>query len=485
MKHPSSDSAQPTLNRRKFLQTTGRASLTLAAAQALAPFALMGCSSSSTRSVAGSTVKVGILHSLTGTMAISETSLQDVELMAIEEINASGGVLGKKIEAIVEDPESKFTDVFPEKAKKLLLRGQGGGRLRLLDLGQPQERPAGLREEQRPALLPGAVRGQRVLQERRLHRRRAEPADPAGGRVAAQQGGRAKKKFYLLGSDYIFPRTANLIIVKYLESKGMKPVAEKYTPLGHKDYATYVQDIKKEQPDVIFSTINGDSNSTSTTSWPSRHHRRQDPRRRRQRRRGRAARARPVEGQGPPGRLELLPEHRHAEEQEFVKKFQDKYGDDRVTDDPIEAAYFKVYFWKLAVEKAGSTDVDKVRDGPAVGHRVRRAGRQVKLDPKTQHTYKFFRMGRIRDDKQFDIVYTSPEAIEPDPYPQVAFPGWNCDWTKGGVTKGKQVEVSKTQPATSASRRLPRADPSARRSRSTSGATDDRDRLLAKRCSTA
>ena len=104
-------------------------------------------------------IKVGILHSLTGTMAISETSLKDVELMAIEEINEAGGVLGKKIEAVVEDPESKFTDVFPEKAKKLLLQGQGRRRLRLLDLGQPQERAAGLRGEQRPAFYPVQYEG--------------------------------------------------------------------------------------------------------------------------------------------------------------------------------------------------------------------------------------------------------------------------------------------------------------------------------------
>jgi urea transport system substrate-binding protein len=433
------DAAQPTLNRRKFLKRAGRAGLTLAAAQALSPFALTGCSSSKS---AGSSTKVGILHSLTGTMAISETSLKDVELMAIDEINAAGGVLGKKIEPVVEDPESKFTDVFPEKAKKLLLKDKVAAvfgcwtsvsRKNVLPVFEEND---GLlfypvqyegNECSKNVVYTGAAPNQQIL--------------PAVDWLLSKEGG-AKKKFYLLGSDYIFPRTANLIIVKYLESKGMKPVAEKYTPLGHKEYATYVQDIKKEQPDVIFSTINGDSNVNFYNELAAA---------------GITAEQMPVvavsvgedelRGLDPSkvkGHLAAWNYFQSIDtphNKEFVKKFQSKYGADRVTDDPIEAAYFMVYFWKLAVEKAGTTDVDKVRTALRSGIEFDAPGGRVKLDPKTQHTYKFFRMGKIRDDKQFDIVYTSPQVIEPDPYPQVAFPGWHCDWTKGGLTKGKTVEI--------------------------------------------
>jgi urea transport system substrate-binding protein len=114
-----------------------------------------------------------------------------------------------------------------------------------------------------------------------------------------------------------------------------------------------------------------------------------------------------------------------------------------VTDDPIEAAYIGVYFWKAAVEKAGSTDVDKVREAFKSNIEFDAPGGKVKLDPKTQHTYKRFMMGKIREDKQFDIVEKT-ELLEPVPYPQVAFPGWGCDWTKGGVTKGKEVQVMPT-----------------------------------------
>ncbi len=118
MEKGPNDSKSTPLTRRTLLRKATRTSLTLSAASALSPFLLSGCGSKDS----GNTVKVGILHSLTGTMAISEESLKDVELMAISEINKAGGVNGKQVEAVVEDPESKFTDVFPEKAKKLLLK---------------------------------------------------------------------------------------------------------------------------------------------------------------------------------------------------------------------------------------------------------------------------------------------------------------------------------------------------------------------------
>jgi urea transport system substrate-binding protein len=373
-------------------------------------------------------------------MAISETSLKDVELMAIEEINKAGGVLGKQIEPVVEDPESKFTDVFPDKAKKLLLKDKVAAvfgcwtsvsRKNVLPVFEENN---GLlfypvqyegNECSKNVVYTGAAPNQQIL---------------PGVDWLLKQG---KKKFYLLGSDYIFPRTANLIIVKYLQSKGMKPVAEEYTPLGHKEYATYVQDIKAKDPDVVFSTINGDSNVNFYNELANV---------------GITADKIPVvavsvgedelRGLDPSkvkGHLAAWNYFQSIDtpkNKEFVQKFKAKYGQDRVTDDPIEAAYFQVYFWKLAVDKADSTDVDKVRAAIQEGGiEFDAPGGKVKLDPKTQHTYKTFYMGKIGDDKQFAIVYKTPELIGPDPYPQVAFPGWHCDWTKGGVTKGKEVKI--------------------------------------------
>jgi urea transport system substrate-binding protein len=447
MKEDRTNQTPAGVNRRQFLRSTG---MTLAAAQALSPFVLSGCGSSGPgggSAASGNTIKVGILHSLTGTMAISETSLKDVELMAIDEINAKGGVLGKKIEPIVEDPESKFTDVFPEKAKKLLLKDKvpvvfgcwtSVSRKNVLPVFEENN---GLlfypvqyegNESSKNVVYTGAAPNQQIL--------------PAVEWLMSKAGGE-KKKFYLLGSDYIFPRTANLIIVKYLESKGLTPVAEKYTPLGHLEYQNIVQDIKKADPDVIFSTINGDSNVNFYNELAAQ---------------GITADKIPVvavsvgedelRGLDPSkvkGHLAAWNYFQSIDtpvNKEFVKRFKAKYGNDRVTDDPIEAAYFGVYFWKLAVEKAGSTDVDKVREaivhGSGDGIEFDAPEGKVRLDPKTQHTYKYFRMGKIRDDKQFDIVYTS-DLIAPDPYPQIAFPGWHVDWTKGGLTKGSEVKVVK------------------------------------------
>ena len=389
-------------------------------------------------------VKVGILHSLTGTMAISEKSLMEVEKMAIEEINEKGGVNGKKIFPVVEDPASDFTGLFPEKAKKLLLQDKVAvvfgcwtsvSRKNVLPVF---EKNNGLlfypvqyegNECSNNVVYSGAAPNQQIL--------------PAVEWLMSKEGGE-KKKFYLIGTDYVFPRTANLVIVKYLESKGLKALAENYTPFGHKDYASLVQDIKAKDPDVIFSTINGDSNINFYNELASQ---------------GIHADKVPVvavsvgedelRGLDPSKVKDHLAAWNYYQSvkspanKAFVERFQKKYGKDRVTDDPIAAAYEQVYLWKAACEKAKSFEVDKVQaalhsggiefDAPE-GH--------ISVDMHNNHVKKAFYMGKIRDDKQFDIVYeTAP--IDPEPYPQIAFPGWHCDWTKGPPTKGAVVDVTK------------------------------------------
>ncbi|HWY88347.1 MAG TPA: urea ABC transporter substrate-binding protein [Gemmataceae bacterium] len=385
-------------------------------------------------------IKVGILHSLTGTMAISEKSLKDAELMAIAEINKAGGVMGRQVQAIVEDPESKFTTVFPDKAKKLLLSDKVAAvfgcwtsvsRKNVLPVFEENN---GLlfypvqyegNESSKNVIYSGAAPNQQIL--------------PAVEWLMSKEGG-SKKKFYLLGTDYVFPRTANLIIVKYLESKGLKAVEEKYTPFGYNDYASIIQDIKAKDPDVIFSTINGDSNVNFYKELAAQ---------------GITADKVPVvavsvgedelTGLTPAtvkGHLAAWNYFQSIDtpvNKAFVKRFQDMYGKDRVTDDPIAAAYAQVYLWKNAVEKAKSTNVDKVREAFVKGSIGFDAPEgKIKVDPKNLHVYKSFYMGKIRDDKQFDIIYKTP-PIEPDPYPQVAFPGWMVDWTSYGLKKGKKV----------------------------------------------
>ena len=394
----------------------------------------------------GDTVKVGILHSLSGTMAISETSLKDAELMAIEEINEKGGVLGKKVVAIVEDPASDFTGKFPELAKKLLLKDKVSAVFGCWTSVSRKNVLSAFEENNGLLFYPVQYEGNES--SKNVVYSGAAPNQQILPGVEWLVNEKKAKTFYLIGTDYVFPRTANLIIVKYLESKGLKVLAEKYTPFGHKDYATYVQDIKEKNPDVVFSTINGDSNINFYNEMAAQ---------------GLTAEKTPVVavsvGEDELQGLDSSKVKGHyaawnyfqsidtPKNKEFVKNFQAyclrvNKKKDQVTDDPIAAAYAQVYLWKLAVEKAKSFEVDAVRKALVGGDIEFDAPEgKIKVDPKNLHVYKYFRMGKIRDDRQFDIVYETKEWIEPEPYPQIAFPGWSVDWTKAGLTKGKSVQV--------------------------------------------
>ncbi len=434
MKKTKRSNTRRGMTRRELLTKAGQSSLALAAAQALSPFLLSGCSGSAS----GDTIKVGILHSLSGVMEISERSLHDVELMAIQEINDAGGLLGKKIEPIVEDPESKMDTGFPDKAKKLLQSDKvvavfgcwtSSSRKSVLPVF---EKNNGLlfypvqyegNECSKNVVYTGAAPNQQII--------------PAVEYIWEKMG---RKKFYLLGSDYIFPRTANQVIIALLKTKyKADPVAEKYVPMDQKDFKTVVDDIKDKKPDVIFSTINGDSNLPFYRELATNQI---------------TAKTMPVcavsvaedELRGlvnVAGAMDVLAGHLAAwnyfqsidtpKNKEFVARFQKWTKDDkRVTDDPIEAAYFQVYLWAEAVKKAGTTDVDKVR-AAVRGIEFEAPGGRVKVSPKNQHTFKPFRMGEILKDGQFKIVH-STGLIEPDPYPPIAFPGKGCDWTKDGAT---------------------------------------------------
>jgi urea transport system substrate-binding protein len=436
-------------SRRDLLKRAGQTGLALA----LAPLALSGCSSSKTTDSgggkaskasgggggSGGTIKVGILHSLSGFMAISEVSLKDAEKMAIEEINATGGVLGKKVEAIVEDPASDFERGFPEKARKLLLDDKvvavfgcwtSGSRKSVLGIFEENN---GLlyypvqyegNECSKNVVYTGAAPNQQIL--------------PAVDYLWKEMG---KRKFYLLGSDYIFPRTSNQIIAAQLANVyKTEAVQVKYADLKEREFKPIVDDIIKLKPDVIFSTINGDSNIPFYNELANN---------------GITAdkipvcavsvaedELRPLIGQTKiAGHLCAWNYFQSVDlpgNQKFVQNFKKFLKDDkRVTDDPIEAAYFQVYLWKLGVEKAQSTDVDKVLaaihddkspiefDAP---------GGRVRLDPRNQHVWKPFRMGKVKTDGQFEIIYEYKEGgkvvpIRPDPYPSVAYKS-DCDWIK-------------------------------------------------------
>ncbi|QEH35489.1 Aliphatic amidase expression-regulating protein [Aquisphaera giovannonii] len=425
--------------RRDHLKEWGRG-LALTATNAVAPIVLTGCIPTVSRLP---TVKVGILHSQTGTMSISETSLRDAELLAIEDINATGGVLGRQIDPVVEDGRSRFTTVFPKKARKLLSEDKvavvfgcwtSASRKAVLPVFEELN---GLlfypvqyegNESSRNIVYTGSVPNQQIL--------------PAVDWLMTEAGG-SRKRFYLLGSDYVFPRTANFIIKKYLKSRGFDVAGEGYTPLGQRDFKQAIEQIRKADPDVIVSTVNGDGNVGFYGELAAQ---------------GITADKVPVVATsvGEDELRSILPSHVKGHlaawsyyqsvgtprNRAFVGRFQREFGYDRVTDDPIEAAHSQVYLWKLAVEKAGSFDVKSVLDALRSGIEFEAPGGKAKIDPRTQHTYKRFRLGRVRDDRQFDVVHESADWIAPEPYPQVAFPGWHCDWTQGGLTKGAVVDIN-------------------------------------------
>nr|WP_271628969.1 urea ABC transporter substrate-binding protein [Caldicellulosiruptor sp. DIB 104C] len=378
---------------------------------------LYGCkksssSSESEKEKSEETIKVGILHSLSGTMSISEVSLRDAELMAIEEINNNGGVLGKKLEPIVEDGASDWP-TFAEKAKKLLQKDKVAV---IFGCWTSASRKAVLPVvEENNGLLFYPVQYEGLESSPNIFYMGAAPNQQIVPAVKWLFDN-GKKRFYLLGSDYVFPRTANKIIKAYLKYLGGVVVGEEYTPLGHTDYSSVINKIKAAKPDVVFNTLNGDSNVAFFKQLKDA---------------GIDAKTLPVmsvsiaeeeiKGIGP----EYLKGHLVAwnyfqsvdtpENKEFVEKYKKKYGEDRVTDDPIEAAYIGVYLWAKAVEKAGSTDVDKVREA-AKGIEFNAPEGPVKIDGDNQHLYKTVRIGEILENGQIRELWKTNKPVKPDPY---------------------------------------------------------------------
>lgn len=375
--------------------------------------------------MAQDTVKIGVLHSLSGTMAISETSLRDVVLMAADEINASGGVLGKKIEPVVVDPASDWP-LFAEKAKELITQHKVAATFGCwTSVSRKSCLPV---FEEYNSLLFYPVQYEGEEQSLNVFYTAASPNQqlvPAADYAIKELGA---KKFYLLGTDYVFPRTANKVLKAFLLKSGVPEanIAEEYTPFHHQDYQTIVSKIKAFSAGggaVVLSTINGDSNVPFYTEFANQ---------------GLTADECPIiafsvaEDELRAMDTSKLVGHLAAwnyfqsidtpENKKFVQAFKDYCvakglpgGKDRVTDDPIEAAYYGVYVWKAAAEKAGSFDVDKVR-AAVYGAEFDAPGGKKKMDEKNQHTYKPVYIGEIQKDGMFKIVWKSDGLVKPDSY---------------------------------------------------------------------
>ncbi len=380
----------------------------------------------SSAAITDSTVTVGILHSLSGTMAISEVSLRDVLQMGIDEINAQGGVMGHKIIPQIVDPASN-PDLFAEKAKELL-----GNKIPVVfgcwtSVSRKSVLPV-FEENKGLLFYPVQYEGQECSPN--IIYTGATPNQqliPAADYLMSEQGG-GYTKFYLLGTDYVFPRTANHILKSYLLAKGIKAedIVEEYTPFHHQDYQTIVSKIKAFATNgdaAVLCTINGDSNVPFYKEFANQ---------------GLKAEDCPImafsvaEDELRAMDTEFLAGHYAAWNYfqslesdinaKFVKTFVDYCaknnlpgGSARVTDDPICWSYTGLYLWKAAVEKAQSFEVDKVIAALS-GLEFDSPSGKVKMHESNHHLAKPAIIGKIRKDGQFDIVSATEDLVIPEPF---------------------------------------------------------------------
>ena len=378
--------------------------------------------------LAADTIKVGVLHSLSGTMAISETVLKDVTLMAIDEINAKGGVMGKKLEAVVVDPASNWP-LFAEKARQLITQDKVAV---VFGCWTSVSRKSVLPVfEELNSLLFYPVQYEGEELSKNVFYTGAAPnqqAIPAVEYLMSKEGGGAKR-WVLLGTDYVYPRTTNKILRAFLKSKGVadKDIDEKYTPFGHSDYQTIVADVKKFAAGgktAVVSTINGDSNVPFYKELGNQ---------------GLKATDVPVVafsvGEEELRGVDTKPLVGHLaawnyfmslknpvneawkkEWAAYAKKKKLPNADKPLTNDPMEAAWIGIHMWKQAVEKAKSTDTDKVIAAMAGQTFPAPSGITSKMDEKNHHLHKTVFIAEVKADGQFNVVWQTPGPVKAIPW---------------------------------------------------------------------
>jgi len=403
------------MNRRQLLQASGAVALS--------------CTSISTAfSQSKEPIKVGILHSLSGTMAISETALKDTALMTIDQINAKGGVMGRPLEAVVVDPASNWP-LFAEKARQLITQDKVAVVFGCWTSVSRKSVLPVFKELNHLLFYPVQYEGEEL--EKNVFYTGAAPnqqAIPATEYLMSKDGG-AAKRFFLLGTDYVYPRTTNKILRAFLKSKGVseKDIEEIYTPFGHSDYQTIVANVKKFAgggKTCVISTINGDSNVPFYKELGNA---------------GLKAKDVPVVafsvGEEELRGVDTKPLIGHLAawnyfmslknpvNETFIKSYKDyakaknlPNADKVVTNDPMEATWIGMNLWKQAVEKAKSTEPDAVI--AAVGGQSIAApcGFTVKMDEKNHHLHKPVFIGEVRADGQFNVVWKTPGPVRAAPW---------------------------------------------------------------------
>ncbi len=404
---------------------------------------------SSAIAYAQDTIKVGILHSLSGTMAISETTLKDAMLMLIEDQNAKGGLLGKKLEPVVVDPASNWP-LFAEKARELISKNKVSA---VFGCWTSVSRKSVLPVfEELNGMLFYPVQYEGEESSRNVFYTGAAPnqqAIPAVEYLMSEDGGGAKR-FALLGTDYVYPRTTNKILRAFLNAKGISDadIMEEYTPFGHSDWQTIVSRVKafasKGKKTAVVSTINGDANVPFYKELANQ---------------GVKAEDLPVVafsvGEEELAGIDTGPLVGHLaawnyfmsvetpENAAFIKKWKAFIKDDkRVTNDPMEAHYIGFKMWVQAVQQAGTTDVDAVRQA-MYGQKVKNLTGGVAVMNVNHHLSKPVLIGEVQADGQFETVWSTKGVVVGDAWsdyiPESAklTADWTYPWVCGNCQKPK------------------------------------------------
>jgi len=398
---------------------------------------------------AADTIKVGVLHSLSGTMAISETTLKDTVLMMVAEQNEKGGLLGKKLEAVVVDPASDWP-LFAEKARELLTQDKVAV---IFGCWTSVSRKSVLPViEELNGLLFYPVQYEGEESSKNVFYTGAAPNQQAIPAVDYLMNDIGVKRWVLAGTDYVYPRTTNKILEAYLKDKGVaeEDIMINYTPFGHSDWQSIVADIKKfgsaGKKTAVVSTINGDANVPFYKELGNQ---------------GISAEDIPVVafsvGEEELSGLDTKPLVGHLaawnyfmsvesdENDAFIAQWKEFIGDDkRVTNDPMEATYIGFNMWVKAVEKAGTTDVDAVEQA-MIGISTPNLTGGIAVMNKAHHLSKPVLIGEIQEDGQFEVVWETDGLVDGDAWSNF-LPGSKdiiADWT-APIKCGNYNTVTKT-----------------------------------------
>lgn len=364
------------------------------------------------RPAAAAPIRIGVLHSLSGTMAVSERPLVAAVELAVAEINATGGLLGRPLEVVLSDGRSDW-DVFAAEAERLIVAEKVSVLFACWTSAcRKAVKPVVEKHHHLmfyPVQYEGLEQSPHILYTGSAPNQQIVP----GTRWAMQQFGH---RIYLAGSDYVFPRTANLMIRDLVDATGARIVGERYLPLGDTDARALVADIQRQKPSVVLSTLNGDSNAAffgalieaglsdiplvsfsvaepEMLAWGgnylSRHY----------------------------GVWSYFQSTAGEHNRNFVAAFKARQGDTASTSDPVEAAYAGVRLWAQTVRETGSTDPLRINTATLLRQSFEGPGGIIAVDARTRHLWKRVRVGRVKADGQFEEVFASTHTVRPAPWP--------------------------------------------------------------------